>query len=620
MKIDSKLIQNKKEKLKQVAINLKKKFIGIDGPIDKLIQNISVWYIMPELQTRPLVVALWGLTGVGKTDLVRSLVKELEKQDKFVEIQMDNSNNASSEKIKHYLERTSITPNDQAVLLLDEIQRFRTVENEKELQVNAYKDVWMLLSDGKFQSSSEKKMDLMRILLNDLFYYEQSDNDKNKKESEYQMSFWAASTIKSLIDPSDSVGDIMKWDHAKKTIEVTKALKNNSTFEGTAYSKLLIVISGNLDEAYSMSADVDNADVDADVFHEFSKKINLITIKNALLLRFKPEQIARFGNNHIIYPSLSRCNYETIIKLNIDKFVTKIVNKYGLVVKIDDSVYKTIYDNGIFPSQGVRPVLSTISGVFENYLPYFIFDALENNEKEITISFEEDYIRSLIGGRIVKYQVQLPIDSIKKAKSKNQTTLISVHEAGHAVAYAILFGIPPVQIKSSTSMINTEGFVGVHMKMSSKQFVLDDIAISLAGQVAEELVFGDSYKSTGSSGDIKYATMLASNYVRSYGFDNNLSKITTSYNNNASIFNTSITTTNESIEILLKEGKVRARDVLNKNLSYFKAITTELLKIGEIKTNKFIELSRGFGIDLKAMSPDQRIIHSYENKWKKFIK
>ena len=66
---------------------------------------------------------------------------------------------------------------------------------------------------------------------------------------------------------------------------------------------------GNLDESFSMSSDCEESGIDADVFHDFSLKINILTIKKALKLRFKPEQIARLGNMHVIYPSLSKKTY-----------------------------------------------------------------------------------------------------------------------------------------------------------------------------------------------------------------------------------------------------------------------------------------------------------------------
>ena len=49
----------------------------------------------------------------------------------------------------------------------------------------------------------------------------------------------------------------------------------------------------------------------------FSFFLNLLSIKKALWKRFKPEQIARFGNIHVIYPSLSKLSYYGIIKKKI---------------------------------------------------------------------------------------------------------------------------------------------------------------------------------------------------------------------------------------------------------------------------------------------------------------
>src|SRR5271166_4596400 len=95
----------RKEKLEEVRIALKNKFIGIDEVIDKIIDNISLWYLTPEIQFKPLIVSLWGITGVGKTDLVRQLVKLLDFTDKFIEIQMDIKNDYSRN-IENYLENS----------------------------------------------------------------------------------------------------------------------------------------------------------------------------------------------------------------------------------------------------------------------------------------------------------------------------------------------------------------------------------------------------------------------------------------------------------------------------------------------------------------------------------
>ena len=85
-------IKIKLDELKIVFDKLKEKFIGIDDVIDLFIDNVKIWYAIPELQMRPHIINLWGMTGVGKTDLVRNFVKLIKYSDKFVEVQVDSVN------------------------------------------------------------------------------------------------------------------------------------------------------------------------------------------------------------------------------------------------------------------------------------------------------------------------------------------------------------------------------------------------------------------------------------------------------------------------------------------------------------------------------------------------
>ena len=84
-------IQIRRKKLDVAKKNLKAYFIGLDEIIDKLFNNLEAWYVLPEVVSRPTIINMWGLTGTGKTDLIRRLAKELDFNDKFVEIQMDSS-------------------------------------------------------------------------------------------------------------------------------------------------------------------------------------------------------------------------------------------------------------------------------------------------------------------------------------------------------------------------------------------------------------------------------------------------------------------------------------------------------------------------------------------------
>ena len=71
-------IKEKQEKLLQAGIALKKEFVGIDSIIDQILENITPWYVTPKIITRPVSISLWGLTGTGKTSVVKRLLELLE--------------------------------------------------------------------------------------------------------------------------------------------------------------------------------------------------------------------------------------------------------------------------------------------------------------------------------------------------------------------------------------------------------------------------------------------------------------------------------------------------------------------------------------------------------------
>ena len=181
--------------------------------------------------------------------------------------------------------------------------------------------------------------------------------------------------------------------------------ENQNVIQPESYTKLLIIISGNLDQAYHFAEWVSQADINPDIIYQHSKKINIINIKNALLQRFKPQQIARFGNNQIIYSSLNTANYNTLINKKLVQLSDKIYDKFKILVKFDSSINQVIFKNGVFPTQGVRPVFSTISIIIQSNIPKFLEVALLNNVDSIEIYYKDNTIYSTINNQQVVLSV-----------------------------------------------------------------------------------------------------------------------------------------------------------------------------------------------------------------------
>jgi cell division protease FtsH len=141
-----------------------------------------------------------------------------------------------------------------------------------------------------------------------------------------------------------------RWQMIEK---LQQAKRKKKIYEPVDHAQTLIIVSGNLDDAFSMATQTSESDIDADIFHAFTKKITLVDVKNALSRKFRPEQVARFGNIHLIYKSLRKQDFEVLIDKEVAAIVEKASSKFGIQITVDRSIRDLIYQNGVFPVQGI---------------------------------------------------------------------------------------------------------------------------------------------------------------------------------------------------------------------------------------------------------------------------
>lgn len=525
MEIDFQQIEARKEILETARVELKTHFVGIDETIDDLLNYIQIWYLMPEILTRPIIVNLWGMTGVGKTDLVRRLVKCLNFQDRFVEIELSHSEGSSWESsVGSALNNNGISDGKPAIVLFDEIQRFNTINSDgSPVQSSRFTDFWELLSDGKL---SKRVKDDLDYYIQD-YLYQQKSIKKRKERGEEDvdenptMGFYDARNLKSILQLDGDVADLADMSQVQMIEQIRQAKQKKKVYEPIDHSKTLVIISGNLDEAFAMATQISESDVDADIFHAFTKKITMVDIKNALSKNFRPEQVARFGNIHLIYASLKKCDFEKLIEHEIDRIIASTKTKFDVTVAVDRSIHELVYRNGVFPVQGVRPVFSSLIDILETNLSKFLFTALLRSQRQIDIAYNFDL--SLITAQIGNELEQLPfvgrIDKIRQSNLQETIANISVHESGHAVAYMVLFGLAPLQLKSKLASSYAGGFTFPHQIYDNKENLIRQVKIYLAGGIAEEIIFGKDLASVGRIHDREQATKLTIDYIRRYGFD-----------------------------------------------------------------------------------------------------
>lgn len=626
-KLDTSTIAVKREKLAQVAAQLKTEFFGLDTIIDKVISAISAWYIFPEIITRPVIINLWGMTGVGKTQLVRRIVSLLQFNEQFVEVQMDGGSVTSSynaNSLTKLLGTSTIDEGKPGILLLDEIQRFRTVDDMGcDIKVERFQDVWTLLSDGKFSSDASifSEIEMMiayRAWDQDHATIEEPDDDdeeekpkKAKKQPAFKIYPYEAKNLKKLLRLSEPISEIMKWD-ADRTALALEELKTQRVSWEIDYTKLLIFISGNLDSAFTGSTSTDDCDTDADFYHEMTKKISSTDIKRHLKRRFRPEQIARMGNNHIIYPSMSKRSYERLISSTCQRYIDEMSGVSDIHFDLDDSIYREIYNNSVYPTQGTRPVFSSIHMIFSGVLVNATFWAIEHGVKSVVMSMSSDakFITVTANQLSVNFPVELELNLKKSKTSLDTKTLVAVHEAGHAYVFAVLKKAAPLEIK-----INPASFEGGYMlptaesAIVTRQDCLDNIAVYLAGTVAESVFFGEANRSTGANSDLGKATEIASNMVRNWGLGSTLSHID-AQGNGSVVHVTNLEPSNIEIEDIIRSEYQRVYKIIEDGKPLFRRIVQSLLNTNTVTQQDFIELTKS---DLKLGTDIAQYPHS--EKW-----
>ncbi|WP_392340231.1 hypothetical protein, partial [Vibrio cidicii] len=163
-----------------------------------------------------------------------------------------------SSSLSSILNNSKIEEGQPGILLLDEMQRFRTIDDAgNEVKVERYQDVWTLLSDGKFSSDSTVFAEIEMMLAyreNSVRKIEEpstdddkAEEDKKKKEEPFRITPWQAREFKKTLRLAESIREIMSWDEVKLASVLENALGRESW--EIDYTKLVIFISGNLDSA-----------------------------------------------------------------------------------------------------------------------------------------------------------------------------------------------------------------------------------------------------------------------------------------------------------------------------------------------------------------------------------
>lgn len=219
--------------------------------------------------------------------------------------------------------------------------------------------------------------------------------------------------------------------------------------------------------------------------------------------------------------------------------------------------------------------------------------AARENRKEVT---QYDLIRSI-------EKVMLGPERKSHLLSKKEKELTAYHEAGHALVSSVLEHADPVHKISVISRGRAAGYTlklpFEDRKMQSKKQFLDDIAATLGGYVAEEMLFDDV--TTGPSNDLMVITGLAREMVTRYGMSDALGPIAfgeRSMGNEPYSEHVAMQIDAEVTKII-EGAKARAKKVIIDHRVALDAIAKELIEKETIERADFEKLLIAHGITPK---------------------
>ena len=705
------LINKKNLKIDETKEILKREFVGIDDQIEQVLENIRTWYLYPELQTRPLVINLWGMSGTGKTSLIKRMINLLGIEENMTYFNFAAIADMNSFEVESELNDEVNTGGNTRIFVYDEFQYAAVIDEhgaEKDAR-GGLKPFWELMDSGLVKRNKpysittlmmsvvraletvnnicpivlengiwvnckecyEKITDYEKLLISKYLkpskeyerQLEQKEGIENVNDCDYPTPIGyhetnilknidfviptniirSALTVLSNKDEFDnSVTDhnIYKFINDKlRSMNVTQLI----TFFVDVYdkaakgydldfSKSVVIVIGNLDEAYQMTFDT-NPDMSPDEFHRLTKKINLVEIKTALQRRFRNEQIARLGNMHVIYPSFSSSSFRKIIDINLDNYSQQIEKEFNIKIIFEKTIKNYIYNDSVFPTQGTRPVLSSIHEIIKSKLPLILKEAIDKNvidkikilvykysNKNLKVEYIDSDNKTFL---VSKFRLESRLDRIREVEHNDKQAQVAVHESGHFVAHVALKGTLPEKVVSKTVDTDSNGFMlgkSEDNEVNSYKSVVDEIKICLGGYMAEQIVFGKEYLSNGACSDLEKATSLASQAIREWGFGSH--PYITTYKENhikalldGRIIRDSNNSVQEEIISLFEKAYDELNTLMRKNewLKLLSETSKYLFENNEMTHKKMKELYNSVPDHVKVKSDEDYYVNAMKN-------
>jgi len=192
--------------------------------------------------------------------------------------------------------------------------------------------------------------------------------------------------------------------------------------------------------------------------------------------------------------------------------------------------------------------------------------------------------------------------------SEKEKKLTAYHESGHAIVGLLVPDHDPVY---KVSIIPRGRALGVTMFLPeedrysySKQRLMSQMKSLFGGRIAEELVFGPAYVTTGAANDIERATDIARNMVTKWGLSDRLGPLTYSEDDGEIFLGRSVTrhkqvsdvtahAIDEEVRTLIDTCYTDAKNILEENMQRLHLMSDALMKYETISELQIKDIMEG---------------------------
>merc|ERR1712087_415983 len=242
-----------------------------------------------------------------------------------------------------------------------------------------------------------------------------------------------------------------------------------------------------------------------------------------------------------------------------------------------------------------------------------------------TVGWEE------IDGAVDRIMVGLEKKGGTGAQVAKQKELVAYHEAGHAIVGALMPDYDQVQKISIIPRSNGAGGLTffapndarLESGMYSRQYLESQLAVALGGRLAEEIIYGEDFVTTGASNDIQQVANIAKRMVKEWGMSDKVGRVAVSEPSGGGPFmgqmmlrrptqwgNKLMGTIEEEVERLVNNSYLIAKKVLEDNRPLLDHLANVLMEQEVVSAEEFQMML----VEFKSQTIDYAILGEERNR------